>query len=166
MGSIELVSDADVKAMIHYGLATLSDMTLPAHTIIASYAALLTTISQMGQFSILRDEAKTEGNSLSSLVFFLVAPLASFFIKLLVDRSIYFRSDKRSVSFTRQPSALVSALDKVEAAVQKELPLIAPNPSLAFLYMSHPFVHKTLRRLFNIHPSTESRITKIDNMIV
>ncbi len=167
-GALELVESEDTKAMLHHALATLGDSTSTKQTIIAVYASIITTISQMGQFSILsesKDEGH-EGNSFSALIFFLVAPLASFFIKILADRALYLRADKRSSSITRKPKALADALHKIFIAVQNHLPLIAPNPSLAFLYMVQPLANDTLRKLFNVHPEEVSRIDKVEHMII
>jgi len=165
-GLLEMEDDKQVIAIITLALS-LSKQGLLWETIITSYAATITRVAQMGQFSILKPARRREkGNSLSALLFFILAPIASFCIKFASAKDKYFISDFDAATVLREPQILADGLEHIKEAVKEDIPLINPNPSLAHLYVIHPFHNKTLKSLFNTHPSTSTRISKLRNMTV
>ena len=76
-------------------------------------------------------------------------------------------ADAGSVSITRQPSGLISALKKI--ASDRE-PLEVANKATAHLYIENPFKNKRnsaigwFANLFNTHPPLEERLKLLQKM--
>jgi heat shock protein HtpX len=101
-------------------------------------------------------------------LFAIMAPVFARLIKLAISRRREFLADAGSVSITRQPQGLISALQKISA--DKEA-LEAANKATAHLYIINPFKGKTkhagvgwFANLFNTHPPVAERIRVLKEM--
>ncbi len=101
------------------------------------------------------------------LVFALLSPFIGQLIQLAISRRREYLADASSVSLTRQPSGLISALQKISADQE---PLEAANKATAHMYIVSPFKGHEKRAvswfsgLFNTHPPMQDRITALKNM--
>lgn len=104
----------------------------------------------------------------------LMAPIIGQLIQLAISRSREYLADVGSVKLTRQPSGLISALQKISSDAE---PLEAANKSTAHLYFTNPFhqdatvgLHSNrpalewFSGLFNTHPPISDRIKALENM--
>lgn len=103
------------------------------------------------------------------LLFAILAPIIATFIKLAISRRREYMADSGAVSLTRQPSGLISALQKISTDTEA---LEAANKATAHMYIINPFKGKRDRRavskmasLFNTHPPVEQRIKELEKMI-
>lgn len=100
-------------------------------------------------------------------VFALLSPIIAQLIQLALSRREEFRADAGSVSITRQPQGLISALQKISKDTE---PLEAANKATAHLFIVNPFKgdHKSavgwFSNLFNTHPPTDERIAALREM--
>lgn len=102
------------------------------------------------------------------LLFALLSPLIANLIKLAISRRREFMADAGAVALTRQPSGLISALQKISADTEA---LEAANKATAHMYIINPFKGKRDHRavtkfagLFNTHPPVEERIKALKEM--
>ena len=97
------------------------------------------------------------------LVFVILSPLASQLIQLAVSRRREFLADATAVSFTRNPDALISALQKISS---DPTPLETASKSTAHMYISNPFKKRDPNQtsLFSTHPSIADRCEAIRNL--
>ena len=104
---------------------------------------------------------------LVGLIFALLSPLIARLIQLAISRRREFMADAGSVLITKQPSGLISALEKI--ATDKEI-LEAANKATAHLYIINPFKKRGMgvigrfAGLFNTHPPTAERIKTLRQM--
>lgn len=102
------------------------------------------------------------------LVFAILSPFIAQIIQLAISRRREFMADAGAVEITRQPSGLISALQKI--SVDHE-PLEAANKATAHLYIENPFKDKArggvnwFSSLFNTHPPVEERISTLKQML-
>ncbi len=99
-------------------------------------------------------------------LFAILSPIIAQLIQLAISRRREFLADASSVKLTRQPSGLISALEKLG---NDREPLEAANKATAHLYIVNPFkgVHGALdnfAKLFNTHPPLDERITALEAM--
>lgn len=105
---------------------------------------------------------------LLGLVFAILSPIIGQLIQLAISRRREFMADAGSVSITRQPGGLISALQKISS--DKE-PLEAANKATAHLYICSPFKQgernksSIFSNLFNTHPPISERIKALNAMI-
>lgn len=101
------------------------------------------------------------------LVFAILSPIIATLIKLAIARRREFFADASSVAITRQPSGLISALQKIS---NDHEPLEAANKATAHLYIVNPFKDKAksgvklFAGLFNTHPPIEERLAALQKM--
>ena len=104
---------------------------------------------------------------LLGIVFAILSPIIATLIQLAISRRREFMADAGSVSITRQPSGLISALRKISGDTE---PLEAANKATAHLYIINPFKQGDKRAvswlsgLFNTHPPIEDRIKALRKM--
>lgn len=101
------------------------------------------------------------------LIFAILSPFVGQIIQLAISRRREFMADAGSVALTRQPSGLISALEKI--SVDNE-PLEAANKATAHLYIVNPIKGKAhgavgwFSNLFNTHPPIAERIKALQKM--
>jgi len=100
------------------------------------------------------------------IVFAILSPIIGQLIQLAISRRREFTADAGSVSLTRQPSGLISALTKI--SLDKEALEVA-NKATAHLYICSPFKNKKgevswFANLFNTHPPISDRINVLKEM--
>lgn len=100
-------------------------------------------------------------------IFALLSPFIAQIIRLAISRRREYMADAGAVAITRQPSGLISALQKLE---HDHDPLEAANKATAHLYIVNPFKDKAksavsmFANLFNTHPPIEERIKLLRQM--
>lgn len=109
------------------------------------------------------------------IIFAILSPIIGQLIQLSISRRREFMADAGSVSLTRQPQGLISALQKISADHE---PLEAANKATAHLYIANPFkdynksVYTERKRsavgwfsgLFNTHPPIDERVKALKEM--
>lgn len=102
------------------------------------------------------------------IIFAILSPIIAQLIQLAVSRRREFMADAGSISLTRQPQGLISALLKISGDHE---PLEAANKATAHLYIVNPFKEKakgainSFANLFNTHPPVEERIEVLKSML-
>jgi heat shock protein HtpX len=101
------------------------------------------------------------------LVFAILSPFIAQLIQMAISRRREFTADAGSVSITRQPQGLITALRKISSDHE---PLEAANKATAHLYIANPFKDKVggavgwFANLFNTHPPITERIKVLSQM--
>lgn len=109
------------------------------------------------------DDDDNSSNALMVLISIILLMLAAFFgklMKLAISRKREFMADATAVEFTRNPDALISALEKLDSDTSK---LKQANNSTENMYIVTPFKgkQKKANNWFSTHPSIEDRIEAI-----
>lgn len=109
------------------------------------------------------DDDDNGSNALMVLISIVLLMLAAFFgklMKLAISRKREFMADATAVEFTRNPDALISALEKLDSDTSK---LKQANNSTENMYIITPFKgkQKKANNWFSTHPSIEDRIEAI-----
>lgn len=113
------------------------------------------------------DDDDNGSNALMVLISIVLLMLAAFFgklMKLAISRKREFMADATAVEFTRNPDALISALEKLDSDTSK---LKQANNSTENMYIVTPFKgkQKKANNWFSTHPSIEDRIEAIRTLI-
>lgn len=141
-------------------------------------AVLVGTIALLGDWLLRasfwgrsRDDDRDKSGGIIILIgilFAILSPIVAQLIQLAISRRREFLADAGSVSLTRQPSGLISALEKISK--DKE-PLEVANKATAHLYITNPFKDKDqgavgmFANLFNTHPPISERIKALQKMV-
>jgi heat shock protein HtpX len=101
---------------------------------------------------------------LVAIVFSIVAPLFARIIQMAASREREYLADAGAVELTRNPGAMISALQKLESDTEV---LEAANRATAHLYIVQPIkkLEKRAKGMFATHPSLESRIERLRTLV-
>lgn len=99
-------------------------------------------------------------------ILLLLSPIFSKLMQMAVSRRREFLADATAVEFTRNPSGLISALEKLDSDTHK---LETANSSTAHMYISNPFKKnangkKEKTDWFSTHPPIAARIEALRNI--
>lgn len=103
---------------------------------------------------------------LLALVLSLIAPLFALLTRLAISRRREYMADANGARIIRDPSALASALKKIQAYDKnpQTTPVMHANEVTASLYFSNPFKAESFYALFSTHPPIEDRIKRLQQM--
>ncbi len=102
------------------------------------------------------------------LISWLLAPLVTRLLAMGISRKREFLADAMAAQFTRNPMALATALEKIEAA---EHPTKSINAGVAHLCIADPTQRKVndreggLAELFGTHPPMRLRVARLKAMV-
>ena len=90
----------------------------------------------------------------------ILAPIAAMIVQMAVSRSREYEADRMGSELSGEPTALASALRRIEDFTQGGLTNhdAERNPATAHMFIVKPFSGKGLLSLFSTHPPTEQRI--------
>jgi heat shock protein HtpX len=167
-GILRLLDHRELEAVLAHELGHIRNRDMLVSSIAATIAGAITMIAQMGQFALLfggprqDDEEGSGGGVLGSLLMLLVAPLAATIIQLAISRAREFGADRTGAHVSRDPEALASALEKLEAYAQR-IPLPV-NPAVSPLFIVQPLTGFSVQKLFSTHPPTAERVARLRHL--
>lgn len=173
-GLLQKLNRSELEGVIGHELSHIRNYDIRLMSIVTVLIGVVTLLADWflrGARFDRRRERKEEdlGIILFTLAIFLAlfSPLIANLIKLAISRRREFLADAGSVMITRQPSGLISALEKL--AADKE-PLEVANKATAHLYIVNPLknLHPGIgwfAGLFNTHPPIKERIKALKKMM-
>ena len=168
-GIMRILNQRELAAVIAHELGHVRNRDILISAIAATLAGAITLIAQMGQWAMIfggygRNDERDNGTAgvLGALLMLILAPIAATLIQLAISRSREFGADRTGAEIVRDPEALASALEKLEA-YSRRIPLPV-NPAASHMFIVRPFTGATLQKLFSTHPPTEERIARLRAM--
>jgi heat shock protein HtpX len=165
-GLLELMDEREVEAVIAHELGHILNRDILISSIAATFATAITFVGRMAFFFGGRggDEEEGGGSLLGGLVMMLVAPIAAVLIQMAISRTREFGADAAAAKYTRDPNAMIAALQRLEG-YSKRIPMDA-SPATSHMYIIKPLSGQTMMRLFSTHPATEERIARLRQLSV
>lgn len=174
-GLLDKLTRTELEGVIGHELSHIKNYDI---RLMAVVAVMVGTVALLGDFFLRagfrggrQDRKSGQIGALILLlgfIFAILSPIIARLIQLAISRRREFFADASSVAITRQPSGLISALEKISADRE---PLEAANKATAHLYIANPFKNKAksavgwFAGLFNTHPPVEERIKSLREMI-
>jgi heat shock protein HtpX len=110
-----------------------------------------------------RDRSEAGGIlAIIGIIMIIFAPLIAQLIQLAISRRREYFADASSVMLTRQPSGLISALQKISTDPNV---MTQASTATASLYISNPFKGNKIASLFSTHPPVADRIKALEAMM-
>jgi heat shock protein HtpX len=165
-GIMRILDRRELEAVLTHELGHIRNRDILVSTVAATIAGAITMVAQIGQFALLfggarqDDDEESPGGALGGLFMLIVAPIAATIIQLAISRSREFGADRTGAEVGRDPEALASALEKLEAWSQ-QIPLNV-NPAASHLFIVKPLT--AFQSLFSTHPPTAERVARLREM--
>jgi len=109
-----------------------------------------------------KDKDKSSVLQIFGLILIILAPIIGKIIQLAISRQREYLADSSAVKLTRQPSGLISALQKISTDSNS---LNSASTATASLYIINPFKEQNFSHLFSTHPPVEKRIQALKNLL-
>lgn len=165
-GLIDLLNEKEVEAVIAHELSHIKHYDILIGTIAAVFAGAIAMIANIMQFSSLFGGNNRQGvHPVVMLLMAIILPIAASIIQMSVSRSREFLADEGAARLTRNPSALQSALSKLESYAKRGN-LHDATEETAHMFIINPFSGKDIKfgNLFRTHPTTEDRIARLEEL--
>lgn len=176
-GLLSRLNRAEIEAVVGHELAHIRNYDMLLMSVVSILVGMLALLSDM----LLRWTAwgggrkrDRDGDQLQ-LVFFvgglllaLLSPLIAQLIQLAISRNREFLADASSAALTKNPAAMIRALEKI---AQDHEPLEAANKATAHLYIANPLKNHSqdaigwFAGLFATHPPVTERIKALKALV-
>jgi heat shock protein HtpX len=125
-------------------------------------ATLAGAISSLINFAMFFGGGRERPGLIGSLALMIFAPLAAVLVQMAISRGREYAADHDGAEISGDPSALASALEKIEAyARQTPNPDAERNPASSHLFIINPLAGHGTDNLFATHPDTANRIAAL-----
>ena len=177
-GLIEKLNREELQGVIAHEMSHIRNYDIRMMTVVAALIGAVMLISEIslrsGRFGGGRrrsSSSKEGGQGLIMLVIWLItiiiAPIVARILAMAVSRQREYLADASGAEFTRNPTALASALQKISAAVE---PTQSIKRGTAHLCIADPLGNEInakegfFAELFGTHPPIQKRITLLRAM--
>ena len=166
-GILDLLNDAELEAVLGHELTHVANRDVMVMTLAAFFATIAAYIVQFG--FLFGGTSSDDDDGPSAMVLLLVSLavyVVSFFLMQALSRYREFSADRGSAIITGRPSALISALLKIDGGMNQipQRDLRAANGELAAFYIFPPKAKQTVASLFSTHPPLEKRIAALQRL--
>ena len=164
---LQTLTPDELEAVIGHEIGHVVHRDVLMSSIAATIAGAISYIGQIAMFSMLFGGSGRNRNGGSPLLILsvILVPLGATFVQLGISRNDEYNADEYGAKLTRNPSGLVTALEKISSKSQTR-PIAtsaakAPSPATASLWIVNPFKGNSLIEMFSTHPSLQHRIDRL-----
>jgi len=168
-GLMERLNREEIEGVIAHEISHIRNFDIRLSTIALALTAVVALLANIGTRMLWfgggrRRSSKNDNNGLIlmviSIMLLVLAPLAATMAQLALSRNREYLADASAIELTRNPYGLISALKKISTSP----PMEKADPTSAALYIENPFKNKEKQSFMSTHPSTESRIERLEKM--
>jgi heat shock protein HtpX len=168
-GIMDLLNDAELEAVLGHELTHVANRDVLVMTIASFFASIAAFIVQTGFWFGGAFDNRDNNNGPAFIVVLLVSAavyVISWLLLQALSRYREFAADRGSAIITGRPSALISALLKIDGGMAQipQRDLRAANGELAAFYIFPPKAKQTVASFFSTHPPLEKRIAALERL--
>ena len=165
-GILRLLEPAELEAVMAHELTHVINRDVVVMTVAAFFASIASMIVQFG-FFFGGGGDDDEGDSFFVVILVSIAVYAvSFVLMQALSRYREFAADRGAAVITGRPSALASALVKIDGTMKRvpQQDLRAAPQEMAAFYIIPPVVKRGVGNLFSTHPPLEQRLAALGRL--
>lgn len=168
-GIVELLNEKELRSVLAHELGHVKNRDMLVSTVAATIGGAIAFMAEMAFWggALFGGGGEDEDNNwVGGLAMMILAPFAAILIQMAVSRSREYLADQHGAKLIGHGDDLASALLKMEAFKPK-LALIKPTArqdASTHLMFMNMFNAQGLAGLFSTHPSTASRVEKLNNI--
>ena len=168
-GIIQKLDYYELEGVIGHELSHIKNYDIRLSAVVSVMVGFVIMLSDIFRRSIFRNRRSSSNDRSSAnlvilvlgLVALILSPIASRLIQLAVSRRREYLADATSVQMTRNPDAMISALEKISS---DDSEMYQASESSSHMFISNPFKGKKIGTLLQTHPAIEDRIEAIEKL--
>ncbi len=162
-GLLAMLDRREIRGVMAHELAHVKNRDTLTMTITATIAGAISALANFAMFFGGGQDRENPGGIIGVIAMAILAPIAAMLVQMAISRSREYEADRVGAEIAGDPSALASALEKMEAfakggAVNYEA---ERNPATAHMFIINPLAGGRGDNLFSTHPSTENRVAAL-----
>jgi heat shock protein HtpX len=163
-GLIDIMNDSELEAVMAHEMGHVQNYDIRVSMItfgLVSAIGLLTDIIlRMFIFGDRDNNNNSPIGMIVGIIVIILAPIIAAVIQLAVSRQREYLADATSAMTTRNPDAMISALQKLQ---KQGKPMMRQSSSSAHLFFINPLKPGFMNKLFSTHPPLEDRIARLQS---
>jgi heat shock protein HtpX len=170
-GILQLLDPAELEAVLGHEITHVLNRDVVVMTIASFFASIAAFITQWGfLFGGGFGGNNRDNNNNNGFIFVILISAAVYVISFLLIQALSryreFAADRGSAIITGRPSALISALMKIDGGMNRipQRDLRAAPGELAAFYIFPPKAKQAVSTLFSTHPSLEARVARLQRL--
>lgn len=168
-GLLDLMDDSELEAVMAHEMGHVGNYDIRVSMVVFGLVVAIGFIADIlvrMAWSASRDRNNNNGGNPIVMIFgilaLILAPIVATLVQLAISRQREYLADATSAMTTRNPEALVGALEKFKTYGR---PLQRSSASMAHLWISDPDPKpSTATRLLSTHPPIDERIARLHEM--
>ena len=159
-GLLDLMTEEEVEAVIAHELSHIKHYDMLIGTVTATIAGAIAMLANFGMFF---GGGRDRPNFIVMIALMFIMPMAASIIQMTVSRNREYMADEGAAKMTGHPEWLQSALAKLDSYA-RGTSLPEADPQTAHMFIINPFTGRdmSMKQLFSTHPTTESRIERLE----
>ena len=167
-GLLDLLPPSELEAVLGHELTHIANRDVMVMTLASFFASIASFIVQMGfWFGLDFDDENNGGGGIAVVMLVSAAVYAiSFMLLRTLSRYREFAADRGSAIITGHPSALISALMRIDGGMSQipQRDMRAAAGGMAAFYIFPPKVKRGVSTLFATHPTLEQRVAALSRL--
>jgi heat shock protein HtpX len=171
-GILQLLDPAELEAVLGHEITHVLNRDVVVMTVASFFASIAAFITQWGFLfgGGFGGGNRDNNNNNNGFIFVILISAAVYVISFLLIQALSryreFAADRGSAIITGRPSALISALMKIDGGMNRipQRDLRAAPGELAAFYIFPPKAKQAVSTLFSTHPPLEARIKRLQRL--
>lgn len=164
-GILDMLDDEEIRGVLAHEMSHILHRDILISTIVATFASVIAWIANIAQWAAIfgrSNDDEENGGIVGLLATIIIAPIAASIIQFGISRTREYMADEEGGRMTDNPLALARALAKIDNYAHYQV-LPGASKATAHMCIINPFsgISSGLMNLFSTHPSTKSRIEKL-----
>ena len=167
-GILDIMNDREMTAVMAHEMGHVKNYDIRVSMIAFGLASVVGVMSDIALRMMWFGGGNDRENNSSAnpvmlvvgIIVIILAPIVAMMIQMAISRQREYLADATSAMTTRDPEAMVQALQKLEQYGQ---PMQRQSASTAHLFISNPLKSGTISNLFSTHPPLEKRIARLQS---
>lgn len=163
-GLLDMLTRDEIRGVMAHELAHVKNRDTLTMTVTATVAGAIAALANFALFFGGGDRERP-GGIIGTLALMLLAPMAAGLVQMAISRTREYEADRVGAEIARDPAALASALQKIEAYAKRiHNPTAERNPASGQLFIINPLAGRGADNLFSTHPNTGNRVRALMEM--
>lgn len=159
-GLLKVLNQDEIAGVMAHELGHVKNRDTLIMTMTAVVAGAISMLANFGMF--FGNNRDNPLGFIGVLAMIIIAPMAAMIVQMAISRTREYAADRAGADISGNPSALASALEKIQNAA-RGIPMQSAetNPASGQLFIINPLSGANMDTLFSTHPATENRIAAL-----